>query len=235
MRQCRNCDRPFEERIGKQGRPRVFCSDECSSQWEYEESEPSRIRRLARSRGYRAKAFAAKKAKQARAFCRQCRVELIGRRRKFCSYTCNQAAITAAKAARSGAAQGSFACVECGSSFSTTTYAKNLPRKFCGPECRKRNSDRLRTRARRAATRTLVVFAFDPISIFQRDQWKCQACGVETPIELKGTFEPNAPELDHIVPLSRGGFHAPDNCRCLCRSCNADKGDQTDEEWLAAA
>lgn len=235
LKRCGTCDRAFDERLGKRGRPRVFCSAECSSRRSYEESEQSRQRRLARERGYHAKRAAAERARRPKRFCKVCYSELIGSRRKFCSLACNQAAITAAKAARSGASQGSFVCVECGSSFSATTYTKNLPRKFCGPECRKRNSDRLRTRARRAATRTLVVFAFDPISIFQRDQWTCQACGVETPIDLKGTFEPNAPELDHIIPLSRGGFHSPDNCRCLCRSCNADKGDRTDQEWLVAA
>ncbi|CDX26764.1 hypothetical protein MPL3356_60542 [Mesorhizobium plurifarium] len=234
---CRQCDIQFFRRERGKGRPRTYC-DRCARSQGYKRwkvSPASKARSAAANRARDAKRRAAERAARSPRHCRQCNVELTGLRRKFCSLACNQVAVTLAKAARSGAANGSFACAECGSTFSATTYTKNLPRKFCGPECRKRNSDRLRTRARRAATRTLVVFAFDPIAIFQRDQWTCQACGVETPVELKGSFEPNSPELDHIIPLSRGGFHSPDNCRCLCRSCNADKGDKTDEEWLAAA
>ena len=59
--------------------------------------------------------------------------------------------------------------------------------------------------------------------IFDRDKWRCQMCGVKTPARLRGTFEPNAPELDHIMPLSKSGSHSIDNVQLLCRSCNAKK------------
>ena len=32
------------------------------------------------------------------------------------------------------------------------------------------------------------------------------------------------PEIDHVVPLSRGGQHIPENLVASCRSCNASKG-----------
>lgn len=39
-------------------------------------------------------------------------------------------------------------------------------------------------------------------------------------------------EVDHIVPLIRGGSNDPVNLQLLCRSCNARKNARTMEEWL---
>ena len=47
---------------------------------------------------------------------------------------------------------------------------------------------------------------------------------MDTPRELRGKFQPNSPEIDHIIPLSRGGAHSVLNCACACRKCNGDKG-----------
>lgn len=64
----------------------------------------------------------------------------------------------------------------------------------------------------------------DPVAVFNRDQWRCYICGVPTPAELKGTNEPRAPELEHVVSLTDGGAHALYNVACACRSCNSAKG-----------
>jgi hypothetical protein len=40
--------------------------------------------------------------------------------------------------------------------------------------------------------------------VFDRDGWRCRLCGCVTPKQLKGSYQPNAPELDHIIPLSVG-------------------------------
>jgi len=66
--------------------------------------------------------------------------------------------------------------------------------------------------------------AFDPIKVFMRDKWHCQLCGVSTPKRLRGTYEDDAPELDHVVPLALGGSHTWANVQCACRSCNISKG-----------
>ena len=50
----------------------------------------------------------------------------------------------------------------------------------------------------------------------------CHYCGGE------------AGELDHVVPISRGGLHCLENVVPACRSCNARKGAKTPEEWAAA-
>ena len=52
----------------------------------------------------------------------------------------------------------------------------------------------------------------------------CYLCG--KPILREKDFN-----LDHEMPLSRGGQNAPSNWRPTHKSCNADKGALTYEEW----
>ena len=52
---------------------------------------------------------------------------------------------------------------------------------------------------------------FDPREIFIASGWRCYLCGAETPKAISGKNHPQAPQLDHVVPLSRGGPHTPEN------------------------
>jgi 5-methylcytosine-specific restriction endonuclease McrA len=79
-------------------------------------------------------------------------------------------------------------------------------------------------KAKRRAREAIAAQAFDPMKVFARDGWRCRLCGAKTPRAFRGTYEPNAPELDHIVPLALGGSHTPGNCQLACRSCNGRKG-----------
>lgn len=40
-------------------------------------------------------------------------------------------------------------------------------------------------------------------------------------------------EVDHRIPLSRGGTNSPDNIVVACRGCNRSKGAKTAEEFMA--
>ena len=108
-------------------------------------------------------------------------------------------------------------------------------KRYCSEACVKvawrqsescRASRAARRAARRARIRSVTVDSFDPIAIFERDGWRCQICGVKTPKKLRGTCKPNAPELDHRIPLAKGGAHSPENTQCACRACNAEKSDK---------
>lgn len=88
---------------------------------------------------------------------------------------------------------------------------------------------------RKAAARGVHAERFDPIAVFERDGWHCRICGVATPAELRGSYQAQAPELDHIHPISKGGKHTMDNVQCACRRCNADKSDSLNYAGKRAA
>ena len=59
----------------------------------------------------------------------------------------------------------------------------------------------------------------------------CYLCGVETfyrkPAKMHWkTAEPQMAEIDHIVPLSKGGNHDAENTAITCSSCNKEKSDK---------
>jgi len=53
-------------------------------------------------------------------------------------------------------------------------------------------------------------------NIFFRDKNRCQYCG--------GRFSTSDLNLDHVIPLSRGGKSNWDNVVCCCVRCNSRKG-----------
>lgn len=114
-------------------------------------------------------------------------------------------------------------CRECGERFVPLYGDKR--RVFCSGRCAKAEDLRIRHAARRAKEAGVeIVDAVDPMLVFKRDGWRCYLCGVETPQDLRGTTDPNAPELDHIEPIAEGGEHSYANVACCCRSCNWSKG-----------
>lgn len=67
---------------------------------------------------------------------------------------------------------------------------------------------------------------FEPITlsdIIKRDGPCCYICGIVTDPDVPAHSE-NKAELEHVVPLSKGGHHIADNLRCACFRCNRTKG-----------
>ena len=62
--------------------------------------------------------------------------------------------------------------------------------------------------------------------ILHRDGWQCRYCH-------KPSTEKNKLELDHAVPVSRGGPSVVGNLVAACRRCNRKKGNQSVEDFLA--
>lgn len=59
-------------------------------------------------------------------------------------------------------------------------------------------------------------------NIFFRDRNRCQYC--------RKVFTQSELNLDHVVPLSRGGASTWDNVVCACVACNSRKGNRTPTE-----
>lgn len=125
-------------------------------------------------------------------------------------------------------------CVRCGGTFERGNWSRH-----CSDECHAASQALSRKRARRTpagraarkraktlrrARKSIRAQNIDPVAVFRRDKWRCHVCGGWTPERLRGTFEPNAPELDHVITLADGGEHTWGNVACACRSCNIAKG-----------
>ncbi len=110
----------------------------------------------------------------------------------------------------------------------TCKDCKGEKRRDCARRFRKTAEGKAQRRVEKARRRAICRGAeadrIDPIKVFDRDGWRCHLCGCLTPPKLRGTYEPNAPEMDHVIALALGGTHTWDNVRCSCRKCNGDKG-----------
>jgi 5-methylcytosine-specific restriction endonuclease McrA len=123
-------------------------------------------------------------------------------------------------------------CQHCSNPRGPRVEAKWWASGFCSVLCRGRHTRdtpayRVRKRswlkADKAKKRGVTVEVFDPLEVLERDGWRCHLCGYMTRKAMRGTYHPKAPELDHIVPISKGGEHSRRNTACACRSCNQTK------------
>lgn len=122
-------------------------------------------------------------------------------------------------------------CEECGAEYKTNHMASR--RKYCSKDCAKAVEIRNQARGnhqQRAKHYGVHYEWFVDTYPMRRDGWYCYICGIHTPRKLKGSIEHNAPEVDHVVPLSRGGTHTRDNVKCSCRHCNLLKSDMKLDE-----
>lgn len=114
-------------------------------------------------------------------------------------------------------------CQECSKPFETTQVQKI----YCSRKCKCGTVRELRRKAdarrkRRAQKRGVAYEIINHIEVFERDQWQCQIC--KQPVRRDRMHGlPDSPELDHIVPLSRGGSHIGSNVQLACHDCNQRK------------
>lgn len=137
-----------------------------------------------------------------------------------------RAASTALAFAKHKAAGRTTACDECAAVFCPLYGSSNATLCSVCAEVRERTQRRVQKAKRRAVERGAQADRVDPFKVFERDGWRCQLCKVKTPRKKRGTYDDDAPELDHIVPLAKGGAHTYANTQCACRRCNGLKADR---------
>lgn len=59
--------------------------------------------------------------------------------------------------------------------------------------------------------------------VFQRDNYQCHSCG-KTAAEAKL-------QIDHIIPVAKGGIDDISNFQTLCQACNQQKRHSTDPRF----
>lgn len=118
-------------------------------------------------------------------------------------------------------------CVICGEPFYCLDSDKRLT---CSGDCSKRYSNLKRDK--RIPKEQIIDTDISIIKLYKRDHGKCYICGVncsfdDWKISPRGFKYPGDtyPEIEHVIPVSRGGFHAWDNVRLACHKCNAIKKD----------
>lgn len=204
-RGCAECGNAIV-RSTDRGRPRRFCSGRCRTQYW--------------NRQLRNAAMDANSAQRAASRCVECASPVErGTWRgapKHCSDRCRRKYAQRLGKQRRAQNKPVRDCAGCGTAHRRT--------KYCSHTCMVSTNARIFQARNRPGLTTLTSERVDPFVVFSRDGWRCYICGEETPKLLRGTSEPRAPQIDHIIPLSSGGAHSYDNTACACRQCNLAKG-----------
>jgi 5-methylcytosine-specific restriction endonuclease McrA len=185
-----------------------YCSDKCAARAENNNRNEQRLN------------------KRPISVCPQCKNTFKNRGgRTYCSYKCY---IESKRPP-----DQTSVCPICGKEFNQRGNKLKYCSSLCSIEAQaevyKRNT--LTRRALRVVNGNLEKI--NPKDIFERDGWRCQICGkkvLKGLYKIKGTKRyHNAPSIDHIIPISRGGQHTKSNVQCACYLCNCKKGNRVSD------
>lgn len=117
-------------------------------------------------------------------------------------------------------------CPHCGKNFATTLQAQD--KQYCSDWCRNRAAHARGKEIRREQMKNAFIEPVGLKTTYRSYKGKCAICGLPVP----ETSEPSnqwAATVDHVVPLSKGGFHEKGNCQLAHRLCNSLKLDAVEE------
>lgn len=213
---CTGCGKSYinTRRSGNEGYK--YCSRECYFQYRRDNPSPT----------YARKRYSPLHDN----VCRQCGKEWLGRKRTvLCSDECRRADtnVQSRKHSEGKHVTRTVSCKYCERQFVKAYGTKR--REFCSKKCSLAHSRSISKAKRRAKERGIHAESINPYVVFAEACWTCELCGIPTPREHRGTHRPDAPELDHVIPLAAGGTHTWNNVQLLCRSCNQEKSDMVPE------
>lgn len=205
VRTCIGCHNEF---VPKRSNRISYCSRECA----FSHVRATAAKYISKSRVYFKTCacgivFTARRHERTR--CSSCRLALSVKAKKTCQI-CKKSFVPVHAARRTCSAACNRAAVQ-----------QSRRRKG-------RHDERARRRARK---RGAFVARVVRKRVFERDGWKCRICGKPTKRNAK-VPDPKAPVLDHIIPLAKGGIHAPVNVQCAHFICNSLKSDRSMGEQL---
>lgn len=244
MKLCARCGSPIPVHFSR-GPARVYCSSACNLEARgrrvtvhnangyahgcrcdvCREAQNARIREYFRKRGgnpYRPPAAkvpceggCGKQIRQGT--CRDCtRVPVPASPRRRAAVAKLRSAARGTRSQYGAWIQGQ--CADCGENFTRRKGSAVVP--FCSRACRSREAKA----KRRALQAGCKVTPGRRHAVHERDDWICKLCGF--PVDKQATVPAlEAPVIDHIVALARGGEHGPANWQTAHFICNSYKRD----------
>ena len=142
------------------------------------------------------------------AICGWCGASFVTRRyeQRYCSYVCGYSARNSkSKEVRKAKPRAVANCLRCG----LTLEGKSRKAIYCSKTCKSiDHTFRHRGGTRKSPARRRLII--------ERDAHTCYMCGLVVP--------PNRIELDHLIPVAKGGSSDDFNVAVACRSCNRRRG-----------
>ncbi|GGG27508.1 hypothetical protein GCM10007304_46670 [Rhodococcoides trifolii] len=122
-------------------------------------------------------------------------------------------------------------CLDCSKEIDARPSGRGPRRQRCTEHAAQRKKELIRARDayNRAVSFGVPAELVIAREVFERDRWRCHICNRVVPKKLRGTrvlggaYDPLAPVVDHVVPLSKGGPHTFENCKTAHWTCNARK------------
>lgn len=205
---CVICNTELPVRTTPEGRPRLYCSKDCTN------------------KGYQARRTARRAAVRATYACVTCGKPFVPPKgnQRSCSKHCWL--VSRGLALAEPHPNRVCALPECDKLFT--------PKRHLDRCCSRAHGRRLtdvecggKRRAIKVATATGRVRLDD---IIRRDMNRCHICGEK--VGDQPYPHPKSRSLDHVIPLSKGGSHTQDNIKLSHLSCNVAKGNRGGNEQL---
>lgn len=207
---CRTCTEKVPA-LNKQGHRRIYCSAKCKS-----DNKVIRLKGEAEQR------------RQEKIKCDYCDKETSkynprkGTPKRFCSKQCGRSFDHAERKRKRNILYEerirNAICKQCGKLLKDAKNKTIRTKIYCSSKCK-------------VAFHTLIKRKpfLVPVYVFTDRDWKklknrfnncCAYCSAKLPLAL-----------DHIIPITKGGYHRPGNFLPSCKRCNSSKGNKTVVEW----
>lgn len=109
-------------------------------------------------------------------------------------------------------------CKECGTCYTRVRWLNSF---YCGAACERKARKAHRRHLKRQAIQCVKDW-INRRELFEQSKWRCKGCRRKTHWPTGDNSDREA-TVDHILPLSKGGLHTPENVQLLCRRCNTEK------------
>lgn len=198
-------------------RGRRYCSDDCKSRCHGPECDrtvsgqglcSSHLKQ--RNKGEELRAIGSREKRPVNSPCEWCD-DLVGENSTstYCSWACRN------MARRHSNVDTRRTCAQCGATIDYLTPANGSSGRLTPVS--KRLCDKCRHRS--------ASLYMSAEQVRERDGDNCGICGLPVPADVLNPH-PLAAEVDHVLPIARGGTHDPENLVLVHKTCNIAKGDK---------